>query len=235
MEEAPFILVTGASSGVGHATVNALVRDHGARVLALSRNADALEQLRADNSSTGRLEVRSIDIAAPDAPNTIAAWVADRRVHGIVHNAGSLLKAPPEGYSVDGLKSLYTVNVFAPLLITQALATVLGGTPPGHVLHIGSMGGFQDSAKFPGLAAYSSSKAAVACLAQCLAEEYRTAGIRSNCLALGAVATPMLAEAFPGYEAPITAGEMGRFVARFVLEGHNYFNGKVLPVAMTTP
>ena len=235
MQEAPFILVTGASSGVGYATVNSLIREHGARVLALSRNKAALQQLLSENSTTGRLEIRSIDIAAPDAPNSVLAMIGDRRVHGVVHNAGSLLKAEFGSYTLADLRDLYAINVFAPLLLTQAIAPALAGKPPGHVVHIGSMGGFQDSAKFPGLAAYSASKAALACLAQCVAEEYKEQGIRSNCLALGAVATPMLSQAFPGYRAPTTADEMGRYVARFVLEGHNYFNGKVLPLATTTP
>jgi NAD(P)-dependent dehydrogenase (short-subunit alcohol dehydrogenase family) len=97
------------------------------------------------------------------------------------------------------------------------------------------MGGFQDSAKFPGLVAYSASKAALACMAQCLAEEFRERGIRSNCLALGSVDTEMLRGAFPGYRAPVTAEAMGNHVADFALNGHRLYNGKVLPVAVTTP
>jgi NAD(P)-dependent dehydrogenase (short-subunit alcohol dehydrogenase family) len=133
------------------------------------------------------------------------------------------------------LMDLYTTNVIAPLELTQALADELDGDPPGHIVHIGSMGGFQDSAKFPGLIAYSASKAALACMAQCLAEEFKGRGIRSNCLALGAVDTEMLRTAFPGYEAPVTASAMGAYVAQFSLTGHKLFNGKVLPVAVSTP
>jgi NAD(P)-dependent dehydrogenase (short-subunit alcohol dehydrogenase family) len=133
------------------------------------------------------------------------------------------------------LTELFALNVVAPLELTQALVDELDGDPPGHVVHIGSMGGFQDSAKFPGLVAYSSSKAAMACMAQCLAEEFKERGIRSNCLALGAVDTAMLREAFPGYTAPVDAARMGAYVARFLLEGHALYNGKVLPVALGTP
>src|SRR5690606_37581299 len=112
----------------------------------------------------------------------------------------------------------------------QALAPQLKGDPPGHVVHIGSMGGFQDSVKFPSLAAYSASKAALACLAQCLAEEFKDQGVRSNCLAIGAAGTEMLRTAFPDYDAPVSAAAMGAYVARFAVEGHHWFNGKVLPV-----
>lgn len=97
------------------------------------------------------------------------------------------------------------------------------------------MGGFQDSIKFQGLAAYSASKAALACMAQCLAEEFKDRGIRSNCLALGAADTDMLRAAFPGFKAPVSAETMGIYVARFALEGHKLFNGKVLPVSSSTP
>ncbi|MGA0987692.1 MAG: short-chain dehydrogenase, partial [Flavobacteriaceae bacterium] len=56
-----------------------------------------------------------------------------------------------------------------------------------------------------------------------------------NSLALGAVQTEMLEAAFPGIKAPVSAAEMGAYIARFVLEGHRFFNGKVLPVSSSTP
>jgi 3-oxoacyl-[acyl-carrier protein] reductase len=234
MAEVPFIIVTGASRGIGRETVNALVHEHGAQVLAIARDQAALDQLRSVHRS-GMVSTLVLDLAHPDAPARVQQVVGEERVHGLVQNAGLLVKTPLGSYTAADLQRVYSVNVYAPLLLAQALVKQLAGDPPGHVLHIASMGGFQDSAKFPGLAAYSSSKAAVACLTQCLAEEWKHTGVRSNCLAIGAVATEMLAAAFPGYTAPTTAEEMGSFVARFVLEGHKLFNGKVLPVATTTP
>ena len=97
------------------------------------------------------------------------------------------------------------------------------------------MGGVQGSSKFPGLSAYSSSKGAVITLVELLAEEFKNSGPSFNALALGAVQTEMLATAFPGYQAPTTASEMAAFVANFALTGHQYFNGKVLPVSNSTP
>ncbi len=227
------VVITGASRGVGRATALAIALEHGVRVLAVSRDAGALERLQQDGA--GMVEVLALDIGASDAPRAIKAAVAGRRVRALVHCAGLLDKRPMGEHQRAVLERLYAVNVFAPLEITQALVDELDGTPPGHVVHIGSMGGFQDSAKFPGLVAYSASKAALACMAQCLAEEFKDRGIRSNCLALGAVDTEMVREAFPGYQAPVTADAMGAYVARFALEGHNLFNGKVLPAAVTTP
>ncbi len=97
------------------------------------------------------------------------------------------------------------------------------------------MGGIQGSLKFAGLAAYSSSKGAVITLSELLAEEYREQGISFNVLALGAVQTEMLQEAFPGYEAPLSAKEMADYIVDFSLKGAKYFNGRVIQVSSSTP
>jgi NAD(P)-dependent dehydrogenase (short-subunit alcohol dehydrogenase family) len=85
------------------------------------------------------------------------------------------------------------------------------------------------------LAAYSSSKGAVITLSELLAEEYKERGISFNVLALGAVQTEMLEEAFPGYVAPISASEMANYIFDFALNGNKYYNGKVLQVSSTNP
>jgi 3-oxoacyl-[acyl-carrier protein] reductase len=235
-KEARTVVVTGAGRGVGRETARALVMEHGCTVYAVGRNAQALQQL-ADECANGPgvLHAMVLDIGAPGAAAELAAHLEGVRVHGLLHNAGVLLRGELGQYTREALEEVMRINVVVPLELTQAMAPLLGGDPPGHVVSIGSMGGFQDSVKFPGLIAYSASKAALACMAQCLAEEFKDQGIRSNCLALGAVDTEMLRAAFPGYQAPVSAQAMGRHVARFILDGHNFYNGKVLPVAVSTP
>lgn len=105
----------------------------------------------------------------------------------------------------------------------------------GHILNIGSMGAFQGSSKFPGLSAYSASKAALHNLTETLAVELADQNIHVNCLALGSAQTEMLEKAFPNYQSPIAAFEMGRYIAEFATSGHKLFNGKILPVAVSTP
>lgn len=230
------VIVTGASKGIGRATVKALVGQHGAHVLAVSRDATSLGTLREECSSApGTLDIAAIDLSTPTYVEDVISAVRGRKVRALVHNAGHLLNRPIGGHTAEDLDHVFHVNVVAPLLLSQALANALTGDTPGHIVHISSMGGFQDSAKFPGLVGYSASKAALACVAQCLAEEFKDKGIRSNCLALGSVDTDMLRAAFPDFQAPTTADEMGAFVAEFALRGHKLFNGKVLPVASTTP
>ena len=79
------------------------------------------------------------------------------------------------------------------------------------------MGGIEKTAKFPGLAAHSSSKAAVNILTELLAEEYKSTGPAFNGLALGAVQTEMLSEAFPGFQAPHNSAEMASYILKFAL------------------
>ena len=105
----------------------------------------------------------------------------------------------------------------------------------GHVVTVSSMGGVQGSMKFPGLSAYSSSKGAVITLTELLAEEYKETGPSFNVLALGAVQTEMLEEAFPGYKAPVTALEMATYIKDFALTGQKLYNGKLLQVSNSTP
>ena len=85
------------------------------------------------------------------------------------------------------------------------------------------MGGFQGSIKFPGLAAYSASKAALHTLTECLALELEKSNIKVNCLALGSAQTEMLEKAFPGYASPVKASEMGKLVAEFAVTGSQIF------------
>ena len=125
------------------------------------------------------------------------------------------------------------MNVFAVAALTKNTIPFL--QKGSHVVTISSMGGIQGSLKFPGLAAYSSAKGAVITLTEVLAEEYKEEGISFNVLALGAVQTEMLEEAFPGYQAPTTAAEMANYIVDFSLTGNQFYNGKVLQVSSTNP
>ena len=155
------------------------------------------------------------------------------QVDGIVHNAGSFMHKPFVQTTTDDFLALYRVNVFAVAELTRIVDSKL--KQGAHVVGISSMGGIQGSSKFAGLSAYSSSKGALITLFELLAEEYQSRGVSFNSLALGAVQTEMLEAAFPGIKAPVSAAQMGAYVARFVLEGHRFFNGKVLPVSSSTP
>lgn len=229
------ILITGAGNGIGYETALLLSNEPGTTVIALSRNQESLHRLK--QQSKGNIIPMVCDLETCDFKTIIEhdALKNQSRLDILIHNAGKLVNKPFENVSEEELKACYQVNIFAPYLLTQALLPLLKKSEKAHIVHISSVGGVQGSVKFAGLSAYSSSKGALSILTECLAEEFSTSNIKINCLALGAVQTEMLGNAFPGYKAPLTAKEMGNYVARFALDGNTYFNGKIIPVALSTP
>lgn len=219
------IIVTGTSRGIG-LDLALLLADQGHHVLCLSRkNNEALTH--------PNIRFHAFDLGSPDANFPDFLKNQFNSIDILIHNAGSLVNKPFEQITPEDFLQVYQTNVFGVAQLTQWCLPYM---PKGsHVVTISSMGGVTGTAKFPGLAAYSSSKGAVITLSELLAEEYREKGISFNVLALGAVQTEMLQEAFPGYQAPVTASQMASFVSQFALTGNQFFNGKVLPVSLSTP
>lgn len=225
------VIVTGAGKGIGFETATRFAEE-GHEVLAISRNIEALE---VKNDSFPNITPLSLDLTQSDFSLLDPMLKEWGEVDIIIHNAGYLVNAPFEEIKTVDLEKVYKVNVFAVFQLTQHLMPFLQASQAAHVIAISSMGGVQGASKFPGLSAYSSSKAAVAGIIECLAEEYRESNISFNALALGAVQTKMLEEAFPDYTAPLSAQEMAAYVFDFALNGSKYYNGKILPVSATTP
>lgn len=220
-------VVTGASRGIGYALVQH-VANQGHTVYALSRSIKTIKK-------TPKLFPIVIDIADEKALEEFANQLKGKRVvvDALVNNAGALLNQPFSETTKEDFEAVYRVNVFGLASLIRLLLPLID--PKGHVVNISSMGGIGGSSKFPGLAAYSSSKGAVNILTELLAEEYKESGPSFNTLALGAVQTEMLAQAFPGFQAPLSAKEMAQYIFKFAVEGHHFFNGKTLPVSSSTP
>ncbi|WP_024772036.1 SDR family NAD(P)-dependent oxidoreductase [Aquimarina macrocephali] len=223
------IIITGASRGIGYEMAK-LFADEGHQVLALSRNEKPIYALQHKNIHTF-----SFDICNPQDLKKMSNYISSswKEVDVLINNAGKLLNKPFSEISTQDFEEVYKVNVFGVAEITRlTLPYMKSGS---HVVTVSSMGGIQGSMKFPGLAAYSSSKGAVITLSELLAEEYKESGIAFNVLALGAVQTEMLEEAFPGYQAPLTAIEMAKYIKEFSLNGNKFYNGKALQVSSSTP
>jgi NAD(P)-dependent dehydrogenase (short-subunit alcohol dehydrogenase family) len=222
------IIVTGTSRGIGYELALQFA-NAGHEVLALSRK---IPQVLMQHENISCL---SVDLSQTQDLRQVADFLSTswKSVDAIVHNAGALLLKPFSETTIADFERIYKVNVFAVAALTQiALPYLQKGS---HVVTISSMGGVQGTMKFAGLSAYSSSKGAVITLSELLSEEYKERGIAFNVLALGSVQTEMLAEAFPGYEAPVSAAAMASYIFDFTLNGHRFYNGKVLPVSATTP
>ncbi len=222
------IIITGTSRGIGYELALQFA-NAGHNVLAISRKTP---QTLLEHSNITCLSVDLSDVTALEGVGLFIdqTW---KKADILIHNAGALLHKPFGEITADEFEYIYKVNVFGVAALNRV---VLPYMPAGsHVITVSSMGGIQGSMKFAGLAAYSSSKGAVITLSELLAEEYKDRGVAFNVLALGAVNTEMLQEAFPGYEAPLSAVQMADYIYNFALTGNTYFNGKVLQVSSTTP
>lgn len=222
------IIITGTSRGIGYELALQFANS-GHQVLAISRN---IPQSLLEHQNITCL---SIDLANEETLHEVGDFLSKtwKKADALVHNAGALLLKPFAKTTQADFESIYKVNVFAVANLTRICLPYL--QEGSHVVTISSIGGVRGSLKFAGLAAYSSSKGAVITLTELLAEEYKEKGISFNVLALGSVQTEMLEEAFPGYQAPISAEGMATYIYDFTLNGNKYFNGKVLEVSSTNP
>lgn len=224
------IIITGTSRGIGYELVKVFA-EKGHQVLALSRNDHPIKTLKLKN-----VTAFPFDLGDREAYQMVQSFVSEhwgRRVDVLINNAGQVLNKPFAKTTITDFEEVYRTNVFGLAELTRIILPFMG--KESHVVSMSSMGGVQGSVKFAGLAAYSSSKAAVIALTELLAEEYKESGIAFNVLALGAVQTEMLAEAFPGYTAPITPTEIADYIVDFSLKGQKFYNGKLLQVSNSTP
>lgn len=234
------IIITGASRGIGFETVKLFANNEGNTIYAISRNKAKINEL-ADicNAKQTKSEVipYAIDLSEEVEIEKFSKEISKKisSIDILINNAGYLVRNNIEKISVADIEKIFKVNSIAPMVLVQNLLPLLKKSDKAHILNVSSMAGFQGSSKFPGLTPYSASKSAVVGFTECLAEELKETNISVNALALGAVATEMLAEAFPGYQAPTSAKQMAEYFYEFALNGHKMYNGKVLPVSSTTP
>lgn len=223
------VIITGTSRGIGFELVH-LFSKAGYAVLALSRNAKPVINLNYEN-----ITALSFDLNNVEDFNRVEAFIQNEWTHVdiLINNAGAIINKPFVETTFDDFKQIYGTNVFGVAELTRRVLPFIPKT--GHVVTISSMGGVQGSMKFAGLSAYSSSKGAVITLTELLAEEYKEAGPSFNVLALGAVQTEMLAEAFPGYKALTSPIEMAAYIFEFAKTGQQFYNGKLLQVSSSTP
>ncbi|PYF73920.1 SDR family NAD(P)-dependent oxidoreductase [Pedobacter nutrimenti] len=231
------IILTGASSGVGFeaALEFSLRKEH--KIVCIARSADKLRKLlEIAKGITPECQLLPVEFdIVNDDYAALIPFLKERLGHVdiLINNAGALINKAFKDTTAQDFADMLQTNVLGHFNMIQNILPLMQNG--AHIVNIGSMGGFQGSAKFSGLSAYSSSKAALHTLTECLAQELSETGIKVNCLALGSAQTEMLEQAFPGYQSPVMAFEMGKYIADFALTGHKFFNGKIIPVAATTP
>ena len=225
-------IVTGASRGIGFETSQHLAEE-GHHVIAVARSQKPLEKLQQLNPS--KIKALPTDLTDEQEVQQLVASISERYdgVDILVNNAGALINKSFNELSLDDWRSQLESNLISAVNITKQLLPHFNTS--AHIVNISSMGGYQGSAKFPGLAAYSVSKGALSIFTESLAVELADQSIAVNALCLGAVQTEMLDQAFPGIEAPVSPEEMGQYIADFAQNGANFYNGQILPVALDDP
>lgn len=225
------VIITGASRGIGLELTRKFITGKN-RIITISRNTKPLEELNAGDS----LKYISFDLLQAEKNSELIALVEkhfNQKVDIVINNAGLLIKKPFSQYQPEDFDQMFSVNVKAVFLLIQQILPYLNS--PSHIVNITSMGGFQGSEKFPELSLYAASKGALSTLSECLAVELKPQNISVNALAIGAVDTEMLNDAFPGYKAQVSASNMADYIMEFALNGHKVYNGKILPVSLSTP
>ena len=225
------IVIVGASRGIGRELVKILSKNPSYQIIALARNLSSLS----DFNSLENVEIRDFDLNSKSVRASAEnIFEPLSQIDVLINNAGKLVNKPFLELNKEDLEESFQVNVLGVIETVQAAIPkmIVSG---GHIVNISSMGGFQGTVKFAGLCAYSTSKAAVASFTELLAEEYKETSIKVNCLCLGSAQTEMLEEAFPGFQAPVSAQQMATYIADFALNAHQWMHGRIIPVSLTTP
>lgn len=225
-------IVTGASRGIGY-QVSTKLAEENHQVIAVARSEEPLQDLA--KQYPAYIKAFPTDLTDEESVQSLVHSITSSYdgIDILINNAGSLIAKPFQELTLDDWRSQIESNLISAVNITKQLLPHFNAN--AHIVNISSMGGFQGSAKFPGLSAYSVSKGALSILTEALAVELKEQEIAVNALCLGAVQTAMLEQAFPGIKAPVSPEQMGTYITDFALEGSTFYNGKVLPVAQEDP
>jgi NAD(P)-dependent dehydrogenase (short-subunit alcohol dehydrogenase family) len=186
-------LVTGAASGIGRASLEALLAA-GWRVAALDRDEKALAPLLRKYRSSSVVHVAAVDVSDEAAVTGVIADVVKRfgRLDGVLNSAGIAADVPALDTSVDMFRRILDVNVVGSFIVARAAARAMKAAKTGGaIVNIASISGLRGS---KGRVAYGASKGAVVTMTQVLANDLAGLGIRVNAIAPGPIETPMVVQ-----------------------------------------
>lgn len=221
------VLITGVSRGIGKAVLEQYL-SAGDSVVSISRG-EGVELERNGHHIYIRFDWRQFDVLGE------ALKAEGVEVDRVINNAGLLIMGDIGDVQYNDFEEQMRVNVWNVLELFRSIYNRGVVSKGAHIVNIGSMGGVQGALKFPGLYAYSASKAALIALTESLDAEYGAEGFAFNCLALGAVNTEMLNEAFPGYISEVDPEKMAEYIRSFTDTSGKLMSGKVVQVSKSNP
>ncbi len=227
-------LVTGATSGIGRATAEALASEGATVVLSGRDQARGAEVAEAIERAGGKAQFISADLSAPSE----VAALADRagEIDILVNNAGVFPGGATHEIDEATFETTFDVNVKAPFFLTAAIAPRMAQRGEGAIINVTTM-----VAEFgmAGLSVYGASKAAAALLTKAWAAEYGPQGVRVNAVSPGPTRTPGTAAMGDGFKQIVATIPLGRaadpaeIAAAIVFlasEDAKYLNGAIVPV-----
>ncbi|MFN4122813.1 MAG: SDR family NAD(P)-dependent oxidoreductase [Flavobacteriales bacterium] len=215
------ILLIGASSGIGQELCQQMLASH--KVIAISRNPWK-------GLTHEHLYFYQCDIAEPLALQHLLETIAKehRVIDAVIYNSGVLVNKPMVEQTQEEMNWQMQVNFFGFVEMLKGLKLSTRLNEAIHIIYIGSLSGYQNSKRFPGLSIYGASKAAAHSLVQSLAAEFEGSGIRINAIALGAVDTEMLQKAHGNLSFAMQKQDVAQYIIGFMKEVYSTINGQIV-------
>ena len=240
-EQKQTALVTGASSGIGRETAIRLAAK-GFEVIAAARRIDRLNEL-ADHVEG--IIPKQVDLSQPADTEAFCSFLSDESepVSVLINNAGYSIRGALEDISMEAIKRLFEVNLFALMRVTQACLPGMRKLRKGTVVNLSSIAG---KFCFPGSGVYAAAKYAVEGISDALRLELSPFGIRVVAIRPGPIATEfnevateltgdLMARTDPDYK-PIyqTAGaETGKLFAGLSIPGPELIADLILKAVLS--
>lgn len=219
-------IVTGASAGIGRATVE-LLAAHGAYVTAFARTASKLADLTGE-----RIHSVAGDVADPEAIERLFRETESRfgDCDILVNNAGMTAPNRIENISIDDWDRVFAVNVRGAFVTSKRALPSMIAKRSGAIVNVASISGVLGAEKFPGFTSYNASKAALIAFTEALAVEVKQFGVRVNCVSPGSVDTQMWAGVSGGAPADMTPREVAEVIVFLASPESRPMNGQNIHV-----
>jgi NAD(P)-dependent dehydrogenase (short-subunit alcohol dehydrogenase family) len=188
-DNASTALITGGTSGIGHATARKLAQ-LGIYVLVVGRNAErgkkAVDEIRAAGGKADFISSDLRDAASARAVARRATDLGNGHVDILINNAGIYPFGPTHEMTEEQFERVFSVNVKAPYFLVAEVAPLMAKRGKGAIVNLSTMAAGYGS---PGMSLYGSSKAAINLLTKTWAAEYGPSGVRLNAVSPGPTRT----------------------------------------------
>ena len=224
-------VVTGASRGIGRATAEAMAHE-GAHVIVAARGVAGLDAtVAAIRDSGGQATAVPTDVSDNGAVNQLFSIANDiGPPAALVCAAATLEREPFDEINLASWEHTLGVNLTGVFNCCRAAFPLMRKAGEGRIVNIASLSGVYATEKFPGLAAYNTTKYGVIGLTEAIAVEGKPYGVTAICLSPGAVDTDMLRKANPSLRAAVTAAQVAAMIVALLDSPFSIASGANIPL-----